>query len=58
MANTDVLTAGKIAESLGVPPGQVKKAIDSLKLKPVAKKGACSYYDAAAVAKIKTAVKK
>lgn len=55
-ATTELLTAGKIAEALGVPGGKVKKAIAELGLEPVAKKGACSYYGKDALAKIKKAV--
>jgi hypothetical protein len=56
MPDTDLLTAAKIAAELKVSPAQVKKAITTLKLKPAAKKGVCSYFDRAAVAKIKKAV--
>lgn len=58
MAKTDanMLTAGKVAQALGVGPGQVKKAIESLKLKPSVVKAGCSYYDADAVKKIKAAL--
>lgn len=54
---SDVMTAGKIAEELAVPPAQVKKAITALGLKPAAKKGACSYYERAALPRIKKALK-
>jgi hypothetical protein len=56
MPTADLLTAAKIAAELKVSPAQVKKAITTLKLKPTAKKGVCSYFDRAAVAKIKKAV--
>jgi hypothetical protein len=52
-----LMTAGSIAAALKAPPAQVKKAIAALGLKPTAKKGACSYYGAAAVPKIKAALK-
>lgn len=55
--NQDLFTAGKIAEALGVPGAQVKKAIQTLGLKPAAKKGGCSYYGKDAVEKVKKAVK-
>jgi hypothetical protein len=55
---SDLLTAGNIALSLGVPAPQVKKAIETLKLKPTAKKGVCSYYSKDVVEKIKSALKK
>lgn len=53
---TDLLTASKIAAQLKVPGTKVKNAIATLKLKPAAKKGACSYYAASDVAKIKKAL--
>ena len=52
-----LMTAGNIAAALKVPPGQVKKAIAALGLKPTAKKGACSYYGAEALPKIKAAIR-
>ncbi len=58
MADTkEMFTAGKIAQTLSVPGPQVKKAIQQLGIKPVAKKGACSYYSKDAVAKVKSALK-
>ena len=57
MANdTDLLTAAKIAAQLKATPASVKKAITTLKLKPAAKKGVCSYYAQADVAKIRKAL--
>jgi hypothetical protein len=53
----DMLTAGNIAKTLGVSDGKVKKAIQELGLKPVAKKGVCNYYGKDAVPKIKAVVK-
>lgn len=53
----DGLTAGNIAKTLGVSDAKVKKAIQELGLKPVAKKGVCNYYAKDAVSKIKAAVK-
>ena len=43
MADTNLLTAGKIAEAVKASPAAVKKAIQELKLKPAAVKGPCSY---------------
>lgn len=54
---TDLMTAGKIAEELAIPGAKVKKAIADLKIKPVAKKGVCSYYSRDVLAKIKAAAK-
>lgn len=51
------ITAGNIAKELGASPAKVKKAIDELKLAPVAKKGACAYYSRDQVKKIKAALK-
>jgi len=56
-AATKLMTAGNIAATLKVPPTQVKKAIAALGLKPTAKKGACSYYGAEALPRIKAAIK-
>lgn len=52
----DLLTAAKIATQLDVSAGKVKKAIETLKLKPAAKKGVCCYYAKGDVAKIKKAL--
>lgn len=58
MANANTqLTAGKIAQELGASPGAVKKAIQELKLKPAAVKGACTYYASTDLPKIKKALK-
>jgi hypothetical protein len=54
---TDLMTAGNIAKALSVSDAKVKKAIADLKIKPVEKKGVCSYYSSDAVGKIKGALK-
>jgi UDP-N-acetylmuramyl pentapeptide synthase len=54
---TNLLTAGAIALKLGKPVPKVKQAIADLKIKPTAKKGACSYFSGDVVPKIKAAVK-
>jgi hypothetical protein len=56
-AAAKLMTAGNIALALKVPPAQVKKAITALGLKPAAKKGACSYYGAEVLPRIKAAIK-
>ena len=56
-ADEKLLTAGKIAVALSAPPAKVKQAIAALGLKPKAKKGACSYYGAESLPKIKAALK-
>ena len=57
MADKQLLTAGKIARELGVSDARVKKAIKELGMEPDEKKGACGYYSASAIAKIKKALK-
>ncbi len=52
----ELVTAGKMAEQLGAPAAKVKKAIADLGIAPTEKKGACCYYDAQAVAKVKKAL--
>ncbi len=52
----ELLTAAKIAASLKVSDGKVKKAISALGLKPAAKKGVCNYYAKADVPRIKKAL--
>lgn len=52
----ELLTAAKIAAQLKVSDAKVKKAIAALALAPAAKKGACNYYAASDVAKIKKAL--
>lgn len=54
---TDLITAGAIAKALAVPDTKVKKAIAELKIKPVAKRGVCSYYSKDSVPKIKAVVR-
>jgi len=56
-SESTLMTAGKIAEALSAPPAKVKKAIAALGLKPKAKKGACSYYGAESLPRIKAALK-
>jgi hypothetical protein len=56
-SQSDLLTAGAIAKQLALPDTKVKKAIADLKIKPVAKKGVCSYYSKDIVLKVKAAVK-
>lgn len=53
----ELLTVGKIAEQLSLPPAKIKKAIQELGIEPAAKKGACSYYSKSEIAKIKKAIK-
>ena len=56
-SQSDLLTAGNIAKALTVSDAKVKKAIQKLGIKPVAKKGVCNYYSKDTVAKVKTALK-
>jgi hypothetical protein len=59
MATTtnDLLTAGTIAKELAVSDAKVKKAIQELGIKPMAKKGVCSYYAKDTVARVKKVLK-
>lgn len=56
MAETEVISAGNIAKELGVPDAKVKKVIKDLGLQPAAKRGVCSFYARADIAKIKAAL--
>jgi hypothetical protein len=53
----DLYTAGNIANHLSVSDTKVKKALQELGIKPVAKKGVCSYYSKDAITKVKAALK-
>jgi hypothetical protein len=53
----EMLTAGNIAKALAVSDAKVKKAIQQLAIKPVAKKGVCSYYSKDALARVKAALR-
>ena len=50
-------TAGKLAEALGISAGRVKKLLEELKIREDSAKGACKYYDEAALRKLKAAAK-
>ncbi len=54
--HADLLTAGNIAKTLKVSDGKVKKAIQTLGIKPAAKKGVCNYYTKDVVPKVKAAL--
>lgn len=56
-ANREDATVLKFPFLLGASPAKVKKVIASLGIEPAAKKGVCSYFDAAAVKKIADALK-
>jgi GTP-binding protein HflX len=53
----ELLTAGKIAEKLGVSAGKVTKAIKEKGLEPDQKKGNCGYFGPAKVEEIAAALK-
>ena len=57
MTKDEGITAANIAKELGASPAKVKKAIEELKIAPVAKKGVCTYYSKDAIKKIKAALK-
>jgi hypothetical protein len=52
----EMLTSAKIAENLGIPPKQIKKIIEEMKIEADQKKGACCYYSPSTVAKIKSSI--
>ena len=52
----ELFTSVKIAESLGISAGKVKKLIAELNIEPHSKKGVCCYYSADSVEKIKSAI--
>lgn len=53
----DLVTAGKLAKEWGVPPKDVKAAIEKSGVCEDVKKGACRYYKPETAAKIKKALK-
>ncbi len=55
---SEMFTAGKLAEKLGIPAGAVKKLLEAQKIVPVAVKGACKYYGEAALKKLQSVAKK
>ncbi len=57
MSPEGLLTAGKIAEKLGVSPGKVSKIIKERGIEPDQKKGACGYFGAEKIKEIEAAVK-
>ena len=50
-------TTGKLAETLGLSAGKVKKLLEELKVKEDSVKGVCKYYGEAALKKLKAAAK-
>ncbi len=52
----DLMTAGNIAKTLKISDAKVKKAIQTLGIKPAAKKGVCNYYSKDVVPKVKAAI--
>ena len=53
----ELLTAGKIAEKLGVSAGKVSKTIKQEGLEPDQKKGNCGYFGPQKVRQIEEALK-
>lgn len=46
MTEQATVTVGVIAKEIGVSDAKVKKAIETLKIEPVGKRGACKLYAA------------
>lgn len=55
--NEQMLSAGKLAENLGVSAAKVKKVITELGIEPSMVKCRCNYYSTKEVEKIKQALK-
>lgn len=53
-----LLTAGKIAEKLGVSPAKVNKAIKDNGVEPDQKKGNCAYFGPEKAAQLEVLLKK
>ena len=56
MADSGMLSAGKLAAKLGVSAGKVKKAIEKAGVTEDEKKGNCKYYGPEAQKKIEAAL--
>ncbi|RCK72441.1 MAG: hypothetical protein IGBAC_0515 [Ignavibacteriae bacterium] len=54
----EYFTASKIAKLYGVSASEVRKALKSIKAKPVITKGGCSYYTRETCEKVKKLLKK
>lgn len=50
------VTVGVIAKEIGVSDAKVKKAIETLKIEPVGKRGVCKLYAADAIDAIRTSL--
>ena len=55
---TEMYTAAKLAEALGVPDGKVKKLIQTLNIQPDEVKRGCKYYGKVTLEAIKKALPK
>ena len=53
-----MLTAGKLADALGVSQGKVKKMMTELGIKPDEIQRGCNYYGTATLGRLKTELKK
>ena len=53
-----LLTAGGLAERLGISPGAVKKLLEAQKIQPDEVKKGCKYYGPAALKKLQSAAGK
>lgn len=54
---SEMYTAGKLAETLGVSQGQVKKLLETHKIEADEVKRGCKYYGPATLKKLKGAIK-
>jgi hypothetical protein len=53
-----LLTAGALAEKLGISPGAVKKLVEAQKIQPDEVKRGCKYYGPASLKKLQAAARK
>jgi len=57
-SSSSVLTAGALAQKLGISAGAVKKLLESEEIEPDEVKRGCKYYGLSALKKLQAAVKK
>ncbi|HNY31047.1 MAG TPA: hypothetical protein PKO15_09170 [Fibrobacteria bacterium] len=54
----ELLSSGKLAEKVGLSPAKLKKLLAELEIQPAQMKGICAMYDAAALKKVQSSLKK
>ncbi len=56
--STEMYTAGKLAEALGISQGKVRKLIDTHNIQPDEVKRGCKYYGSSTLEKLKVEIQK